>query len=551
MTPIELPFSLPGFEIDDVRNHDDFIEIIAHSILSEAICPRCQCRSRRIHSYYQRQPTDLPVSDRPVRLVLTVRRFYCPNEQCPKRTFAEQGSDWLVAHAQRTKRLDLLLEAVAFALGGQAGQRLALKLQMPVSGDTLLRLIRRTPLPEFAAPQTVGVDDWAKRRGQHYGTVVVDLERHQALDLLDDRTAETWAAWLQRHPSVAIIARDRSSEYARGSDWGAPQALQVADRWHLLVNVREAFERLLDRLRPELSTYLQGSLLEKQPDPPLLRLRHRSQAELVAREERHFRRLALQGKVQRLQQAGYSQRAIARQLNLHRGTVSRYLAASSLTPPAARRRKPSQLDPFVDYLTQRWQAGCRNAAQLWREIQQQGYPGTRKQVVQWAYERRESPAPNTPRQHLVSPPAGGDPFWIKRPAIQPVALPVAHRLVWLFLKHHDQLEPDELNLRNQLLGHPALAQAKRLAQDFQRFLQARQPHALDEWLNACETIGSPEFVNLAMGMRRSYAAVKAAFTFAYSNGQTEGQVNRLKLLKRQMYGRAKLDLLRLRFLYPT
>lgn len=256
MTLTKLPFSLPGFEIDEVQEHLGRLEIFAHSVTVEAICPACQHGSRRVHSYYQRQPTDLPISDRRVRLMLTVRRFRCQNEQCPERTFAERWPDLLVVHGQRTKRLDLALEAVAFALGGQAGQRLALKLQMPVSGDTLLRLIHRTCLVGPDAPVVIGVDDWAKRRWRTYGTLIVDLERHQAIDLLNDRMTETLADWLRRHPSVEIIARDRSGEYTRGSDLGAPQAQQVADRWHLLVNLREAFERLLDRLRPELRASL-------------------------------------------------------------------------------------------------------------------------------------------------------------------------------------------------------------------------------------------------------------------------------------------------------
>jgi transposase len=550
MTPIEPPFSLPGFEIDEVRKHSDLIEIFAHSTMTEATCPTCQCHSHRIHSYYQRQPADLPVSDQRVRLVLTVRRFRCQNERCPKRTFVERWPDVLRFHAQRTTRLDLALEAIAFALGGQAGQRLALKLHMPICGDTLLRLIRRTRLSAFDAPLVIGVDDWAKRRGRTYGTLVVDLERHQAIDLLKDRTAETLADWLQRHPSVEIIARDRSGEYTRGSDMGAPQAQQVADRWHLLVNLREAFERLLERLRPELRASLPVTAPHR-PEIPVVRKRHRSQTETVAREGRHLRRRELHEKVHRLHQAGDTICGIARRLKLSRTTVYRYLSIRDLSEPVTRHRKPSQLDSFIDYLAQRWQAGCRNASQLWREIQPQGYTGSRRQVAQWAYERREAPAHTTPAKYLMQSPQASDQLRTISLAADVTALPAARRLVWLFLKHSDQLEADELKLRDQLLSHPVLQQAKKLAQDFQRYLQLRQPAAFDTWLIACETAGIPEFANLAAGMRKTYSAVQAAFTSQHSNGQTEGQVNRLTLLKRQMYGRANLDLLRLRFLYPT
>ena len=165
MAPIELPFSLPGLALDEVSECDGVIEIRAHSLQAEAVCPACQHRSRRIHSYYPRSPADLPVSDRRVRLRLTVRRFRCLTQGCPKVTFAERLPDLVVPHAQRTERLNTALSAVAFALGGQAGQRLAARLRMPISGDTLLRIIRRTPDPAADCPRVLGVDDWAQRRG--------------------------------------------------------------------------------------------------------------------------------------------------------------------------------------------------------------------------------------------------------------------------------------------------------------------------------------------------------------------------------------------------
>jgi transposase len=550
MPPTKLPFSWPGFEIDEVQEHTDVIDIFAHANLAEAICPACQTHSQRVHSYYQRTPADLAVSDRRVRLVLTVRRFRCQNEHCPKRTFAERWPEMLIAHAQRTERLNMALEAIAFVLGGQAGQRLASKLYVPASGDTLLRLIRRIGTPPVDNPKVIGVDDWAQRRGHVYGTLIVDLERHRAIDLLTDRAAETLADWLRQHPMVKIIARDRSGEYARGSDLGAPGAQQIADRWHLLVNLREAFERLLDRLRPQLGAYLRTEPPQKQAGIRVFRVRQRSQTETAARQGRRTRRFVQHEKVNRLYQAGYAIRAIARRLNMSRTTVYRYLSMTTLAIPVVRRRQPSQLDPFVQYLSQRWQAGCRNASLLWREIRQQGYPGTCKQIIQWAHERRERPAPTTPIKYLGPRPRSGESQPPVGAVVDPPALPAARRLVWLFLKHSDQLESDELKLRDQLLSHPVLTKAKQLAQDFHRALQRRKPRLFDTWLKQCETAQIPEFVHLAAGMRNTYSAVKAAFTSKYSNGQTEGQVNRLKLLKRQMYGRANLDLLRSRFLAP-
>lgn len=551
MTPIELPFSLPGFEVDKVGERDNLIEVIAHSVTDEVICPTCQQRSRRVHSYYQRSPTDLPVSDRSVRLYLTVKRFRCQTPGCSRGTFVERLPDLVTPYAQRTERLTAALGAIAFALGGQAGSRLAAKLSMPTSGDTLLRVIRRMPDPATDEPEVIGVDDWAKRRGRVYGTLLVDLERRRVIDLLADRTAETLAEWLKAHTRVKTVARDRSSEYARGIALGAPQAQQVADRWHLLVNLREAFERLLDRLRPELQTRQPAKTPEKTGEIPLLRRRHRSWQEVAARDGRRTRRLALHEKVHRLRRAGCDIRAIARHLSLSRTSVYKYLSMSRLPERAARQRQPSILDPYVSYLTQRWQAGCRNASQLWREIREKGYPGTHRQVLRWAYERRERPSPNTPAEYLDQSARTRKQLLTLAEAADKAPLPVSRRLVWLFLKHTDQLEPEERTLRDHLLTHPVLVTAKKLAQDFQRMVRERKCRAMDAWLKACETAAIPELVNFAIGLRQDYSAVKTALSSTWSNGQTEGHVNRLKLLKRQMYGRAHFDLLRLRCLHPT
>lgn len=550
MPPIELPFALPGFQVDEVSKQDDVIEVSAHAIGAEAICPVCQQCSRRVHSYYQRSPVDLPVTDYRVRLHLMVRRFRCQNPECTKATFAERLPMLVAAHAQRTERLTTAASAVAFALGGRAGRRLMVALRMPMSGDTLLRLIRRSPCPEVGEPNVIGIDDWAKRRGRMYGTIVVDLEQHRLVDVLSDRTAEVLAAWLASHSSVTTIARDRSTEYARGIGLGAPQAVQVLDRWHLLVNLHEAFQKLLDRLRPELSRLA----LLKQPGKPdeirVLRRRHRSQPDVAARDGSRARGLALHHKAHRLRRAGHSILAIAQRLKLSRSTVYRYLSMSEFPERATSQARPSILDPFVADLTERWAAGERNASELWRAIQAKGYPGTRRQVAQWVGQRRERPSPLTPKKYLDQGTLARDHALLAHEAADRAPLPSARRLVWLFLKHSGQLEPEELTLRDQLLTHPVLAQAKQQAQDFQSLVHRRSVLDLETWLKATETAKIPELTNFVNGLRQDAQALTAAVSSEWSNGQTEGQVNKLKLLKRQMYGRANFDLLRLRALHP-
>jgi transposase len=208
--------------------------------------------SRAVHSRYRRHPADLPSLGRRVHVGLRVRRFYCRNAKCARRTFAERLPELVVPHARRTARLAEAQSQVGAALGGEAAARLLHRLAMPASPDTVLRLIRRLPLPVPEPPRVVGVDDWALRKGRTYGTIVVDLERRRVIDLLPDRTSTTVAAWLRQRPRIEVVARDRSTEYARAAAIGAPKAVQVADRWHLLANVRDMLERWLARAHVRL-----------------------------------------------------------------------------------------------------------------------------------------------------------------------------------------------------------------------------------------------------------------------------------------------------------
>jgi transposase len=551
--PPAFAYSLPGCEITTVSQSDHGLTITAHTTAPKASCPRCGSSSRRIHSYYTRRPRDLPLWDKIVRWVLRVRRFRCLNATCTTRTFAERLPELVRPAAQRTVRLTRALQQLGLALGGEAGARLGSKLHLPTSPDTLLRLVRRLPASPMATPAILGVDDWALRRGRTYGTVLVDLERHRPIDLLPDRTADTFAAWLRAHPGVRIISRDRSTEYARGAALGAPEAQHVLDRWHLVRNLRETLERLLDRLHQRLVALLTAS--QTASAPPLARearsLR-RSTTDQIARQARRARRFARYQEVQALHAQGVSKRHIAKQLQMSRTTVIRYLRTTGF-PERAQSRRVSVLDPYVAYLEKRWDAGCHNGVQLWREIHSLGFPGTRRMVSNWVVLRREL--------ELGHPSAAGRrPAVPKEPAVRLLSatataatypLPAPRQLVWVLLRPEEALSPSDEEILRALRHDKDLDTAYTLAQQFRRMMRERAASTLDRWLMDCQASGIPEVVNFASGLRREHAAVQAALTLPYSNGQVEGQITKLKLLKRQSYGRAKLDLLRQRMLHAA
>jgi transposase len=430
---------------------------------------------------------------------------------------------------------------VAFEVSAEAAHRLLKHFQVVASGDTLLRIIRQTTLVSSGFPRIIGVDDWALKKGRSYGTLLVDLEQHHPIDVLLERTPDVVAEWLQRHPGVEVVTRDRSTEYAAGIAAGAPQAIQVADRWHLLLNLRQMLDRFLSTIYPRLQQ------LPFSPEHLTLLSQQRTafrrtQSEQIAAQTSREKRIAKYEEIQQLRQAGYNISQIAALLGHHWETVRKYFEATSF--PERKRRRPgrSRLDPYVVYLIQRQGEGCENALQLWREIQQQGYSGSPRQVLKWMHLRRTEPAPTTPAPYRNSE---------RRPASPTDLLPSSKQLAWLLVRNPDQLKTEEVVLLQHVSQDVPVSQLYPLAQQFVHMVKKRLADQLDPWLEACEIFPAVQAQNFASSLRQDYAAVRAALETVWSNGQTEGQVNRLKCIKRQMYGRANFDLLRLKVLYSS
>lgn len=310
-----------GLHVEAMDADGEVLTITLTATAPVACCPLCATPSSRVHSQYQRHPTDLPWGSFILRLVLCARRFRCPVRDCPRRIFTERLPHLLRPYARRTARAQDIVRAVALALGGEAGARLIARLHLRLSASTLRRLIRRLETPVPTPPRVIGVDDFALRRRQRYGTVIADLEEHKIIDLLPDRTAPTLAAWLRQQPQIEIVSRDRATEYARGITEGAPQAVQVADRWHVLRNLREATERVLDAQRAQW----QDITLPEATDrvPPVRRSRHEQVARQARREQRRERYAA----VRALHAQGMPLLQIARRLQMGRATVRRYVTA--------------------------------------------------------------------------------------------------------------------------------------------------------------------------------------------------------------------------------
>jgi transposase len=424
---------------------------------------------------------------------------------------------------------------------------------MPTSADTVLRLVRRLPLPRHSAPHVLGVDDWARRKGQTYGTILVDLERHRVVDLLPDRSAPTLADWLRRHRGIRAVARNRSTEYARGIRLGAPRAVQVADRWHLLLNLRQMAERWLAAVHGRLRRL---PLIPGRPAGPARRTGAfpRSRAEWAASAESRARWKALYDEVRRRIAAGEPLLTISRRMGLARGTVRKFADAESFPERAVQPPGPSILDPHLDYLEARLAAGCENAMALWRELRERGFSGTARQVHRWLGPRRTIRSKYGPQHEGDVQPA---------PAPSPAddsapALPSPKQLAWYLTRPRDRLTDEEAAAVGRLEQDAEAATVAGLVRRLADLLRAccvstktrcgAPITTLERWLRDAKKSGVAAVTTFAAGLQQDGAAVKAALTSTWSSGQTEGQVGKLKMLKRQTFGRSSFDLLRRRVL---
>jgi transposase len=530
----------PGLRLDHLTIGADEILATLVATAPQSPCPVCGRLAPSVHSSYQRTLADLPWGQHAVRLQLVVRKFFCRTPDCPRRIFTERLPALVAPYARRTTRLAEVLRLLAFALGGEAGGRLVARLRMAVSPATLLRLIRRTVLPARATPRLLGIDDWARRKGHRYGTILVDLERHRVIELLPDREVETVAQWLREHPGVTIVTRDRSDAYAEGVRRGAPAALQVADRFHLAKNLGEALERFFNRHRRLLRQVPRpvpeaAAAVGQASTPPVRPAPLRRSAEL-ARERTRAKRQACYDAIRARYQKGASIAQIARELRLNWKTVRKYAEADVCPEPPRYALRPRLLTPYEPYLRQRWDEGCHNGSRLYREVAAQGFAGSRILVAVFvaalrrqdtAGEHGSATAPAPPEDHL-------------RP----------HGAAMLVVRRSADCSAAEQQALDYLVGlAPEVARAVELSRRFLGLFRERQgSRACETWLADAVASGIPELRRFAIKLRQDEAAVQAACTEPYSNGQTEGQVNRLKLLKRQMYGRANFDLLRQRVL---
>ncbi len=492
---------LSSLILDEVEDTGTVLRLRARTTTPEAVCPRCGGVSRRVHARHLRRLVDLPVAGRGVVVELQVRRLVCAVTQCPKRTFREQVPELTLRYARRTVRLTAAVGRLAVALAGRAGARALAGLGLEISRSTVLRVLMALPIPSAPTPAVLSVDDVALRRGHRYATVLIDAVSHQRVDVLPDRKAATLAMWLREHPGAEVVCRDGSAAYAEAIRQGAPDAVQVSDRWHLWHGLGGAVEKTI---------IAHSSCWRAQPSGPGRPIDERTRTRHAA--------------VHELLGHGVGLLECSRQLGWALNTIKRYARAATAQelqrPPRYGR---TLIDPYREHL-RRWLADEPGVAvtRLLGEIRELGYTGSANLLVRYlnqgrAHDQRAAPPP----RRLVG--------WIMR---RPAELP-----------EHERSHLDEL-----LASCAPLAVLAEHVRAFADLLTTRRGVDLEDWMSAVETSDLPALHAFVRGLRKDLDAVVAGLSLPYSNGPIEGTNTKFKLLKRQMYGRAGFALLRQRIL---
>jgi transposase len=521
---VELGVLLPhlaGVIVEEVAIAAGLLVVTARARAAAAACPKCGTESGRVHSRYSRTLADAAIGGRRVEIRLTVRRFACRAPGCERKIFAEQIDGLTARYARKTPPLAAILGRIAVALAGRAASRLAAALAVPACRQVMLRLVMAIPDPPAGPPRVLGVDDFAIRRGQHYGTLIIDIETGAPLDLLEGRDAKPLADWLAAHPGVEVICRDRASAYADAARTGAPGAIQVADRFHLWQNLAEAVEKCVAAHRFCLAEPAPAAAEDDaaphaetgRPDPT------GKFAERARRKHELVRALRAEGR---------GLREIARHLGWGLHTVQRYDRAATWQELAESRwptQRPSKLDPFKPYLDQHAGGGHGSFTRLFNEVKALGYDGSYAVV----------------RSYLDRIRPGKAPLGDAPPTVRDVTN-------WLCRRPDDLTDDERPKLKAVLDRCPELDTASAQVRAFAAMITDLTGQNLPQWMAAARDAALPGIASFAKGLEHDIDAVTNGLTMSWSSGPVEGRVNHIKMVKRQMFGRAGLPLLRKRVL---
>ncbi len=508
---------------------DQTIIVHLHATSPTAACPQCGTAGSRVHSRYHRTIADVAFGGRHLVLKLLVRKWICPEASCSRHIFAERFPELVQRYARMTDRLIKALQSAGMITNGADATQIASSFGVPTTAKTIIRHVVQLPLPGEGSVRKVGIDEWAWKKGQCYGTILVDLEKRRIVQLLAERSVETSKVWLRKHPEIDLVLRDRGKLFREAATLGAPQAKQVVDRFHLQKNFAEALEKFFRKQEHLLKKATQCSRSKARPAA------RTPVPEKVAQERRarHRQRVSLHKRIWKLYREGYHKEQIAQLVGVSSSSVYRALEQEAPPPLRRRSRSSSIVDPYLPYLAWRWNQGCHNVARLYEEIVAQGYTGSRRTLeLRLRPFRPEATRPVSKQTVVLDKPPS--PRGVALMMVRPEQNRTAEQKAYL----------DQLTQSNE-----TIAAVFELAQDFGRLLRKREGQVrLEQWKAAVQVSGIAELIAFVDGLADDAEAVANACHLTWSNGVVEGFINKVKWIKRSSYGQAGFPLLQRRVL---
>lgn len=539
---VPVALALPnGLTVTEIEMIDEVLTLTAVSMQMSPCCPLCGVHASRVHSHYTRKLTDLPCGGQRVCLFVCVRKLFCEVSTCAQKIFAERLTPFAQPWARVTLRLYQIVQVLGLATGGRLGVRVTDRLGIQTCRTTILRRIMALPTEPVGKVVELGIDDFAFRRGRKYGTILVDMVSRNVVDLLPNRTVETSAAWMDSHPEITLVSRDRGGDYAAAARTGAPQATQVADRFHLAKNLAEAVETTLARIRPEIRQVIQS---EESPPPDgedFVSADWKPKAEPDEQEVCLARQAERQDRYQQMMQwyeQGLATSDIAHRLGVTTRTVQNWIK-KGIPYEKPRRKRQSCFDSYADTAIALLQGGLPSSLQVWHALRAQGFKGSYRVVHRFL-----ETLPEYVKQRV------GNVELSKTIPKHPLHDFHSQKAVWWFMcDSHDLEETEQSTLQVLLQACPTASTLYRLTQEFLSLLRQRKGELLDAWIEKVKESQINELCRLVNSIERDKAAVLAGLTLHQNNGLVEGKVNKLKLIKRMGYGRAEFPLLRQRVLH--
>lgn len=517
-------FSKSDICIESIDLIDNTLHLYAHSKFSYGVCPYCGHISDRVHSRYFRKMVDLPVLDKGSVIHFYSRKFFCNNNSCIKKTFAEQPGNEVFRYRCRTRRCEVVVTEHGSKCSSISAMNLLQNMQIPINNSTILRDIHRIKVPDNESVKSIGVDDWAFKKGVNYGSIIINLENSRFLGLMGDREQESFRNWLDCHQKVKVISRDRSTEYSAAINSSDRKIIEVADRFHLIKNMSDCITKVISNNYTDYRDTERLTEIAKEKPEQLLQ---NSEVKSNTPDSRS----TMFKEVKELQELGFKVSKISKKLGIARQTVKKYMQWTSLQPRRSKERHDYY--KYDEYIEKMYLNEGKTLSYIFKKLQEQGAKFSQTPFYDhYRYLINERKSIND--RGIVKKPKDN------RTPLLPIKV-ISH-IVDKDIRGKTLTE-DENNLISTLKNLQWFIEIRNAAKSFYEIIKGSNVDNLHSWLECYKNTGIAKLKTFIIGIKLDIKAVENAIVYPISNGIVEGFVNKLKTIKRLLYGRASLELL--------